>query len=148
MKKIILFSLLLILSAASFSQQTKNVKPQLTKTDYLQKSRNQKNAAWILLGGGATLIITAAVFPQGEFTGLQFDPFTLISEGHKNDGIIGALELSGVLSMLGSIPLFISSGMNKRKAMSISFKNEKVPQFMNGSIVNRPIPSLSLKINL
>lgn len=61
MKKIITLSLLLVLfSGISFSQAiTKNL-PAL-KTDYLQKSKNQKTGAWVLLGGGfSVLAVTAA----------------------------------------------------------------------------------------
>jgi hypothetical protein len=49
--------------------------------------------------------------------------------------------------MLGSIPLFLASGRNKRKAMSLSFKNETAPQLLKGSFAYRPIPSVSLKIS-
>ena len=147
MKKNILFSLLLIVSVVSFSQQT-NPAPSLTKQDYLQKSKHQKTAAWILLGGGTTLIITSAVIPLGESTGLRPDPFTFISEGHKNDGIRAAFAGIGILSMLGSIPLFIASGKNKRRAMSLSFKNEKIPRIQKSDFTFQGIPSITLKLSL
>ncbi|MFI5131177.1 MAG: hypothetical protein ACHQFX_14340, partial [Chitinophagales bacterium] len=55
MKKTTVFALLLILSATSFSQQTDPSTP-MTRADYLQKSKNKKTAAWVLLGGGTVLI--------------------------------------------------------------------------------------------
>ncbi len=149
MKKIIISFLMLAVSAATFSQQTKTIIPQLTKTDYLQKSMNQKKAAWILLGGGATLVLTGILIPQGDYTGIPY-PFNVFPylDSHKNDGIKGALGLSGTLTMLGSIPLFIASAKNKRKAMSLSFKNEKAPVIQQSGINTGYYPALSIKIGL
>ena len=136
MKKPTIFILLLILSISSFSQQTKQ--------DYLQKSKNQKKAATILLGGGALLILTAFIIPRGEQTGTSY----IIYTDYKNDGIKTALGLTGVVSVLGSIPFFIASGKNKRRAMNLSFRNERAPQVERSSFVYRTVPSLNLKINL
>jgi hypothetical protein len=55
---------------------------------------------------------------------------------------------TGFASMVASIPLFIAYHRNKKKSMSLSFKNETVPQLQNRSFTNRAIPSLSLKISL
>lgn len=148
MKKVIIFILLLLPSAVSFSQQADPSKVNTKHDYYLQKSSNQKKTAWILLGGGAALVVTAAVFPQGESTGLRPDPFTLISEGHKNDDIKAAIGVAGVSAMLASIPFFIASGKNKRKAASLSFKNMMTPQIKNSSMVYIPIPAVSININL
>src|SRR6266496_61681 len=107
MKKIIISSVLLGFAVATFCQQTTQ-KPSMTKTDYLQKSKKQKKTALIFLGGGAALIITSIVIPKGEATGSQIDPITGgIYGGYKNDGIKAAFGLTGVASMLGSIPFFI-----------------------------------------
>ena len=127
--------MLLIFSASSFSQQT-NSHTALSKQDYLQKSKNQKTTAWVLLGGGAALILV------GDLIGNR-------KESSFNDAGTGVIIAgAGVLSMLGSIPLFIASGKNKRKAMSLSFKNEMIPRLQNSSFVNRAVPSLSFKISL
>lgn len=150
MKKIITCSVILAFSATSFCQQ--NVQKQsLARTDYLQKSKNQKKTAMILLGGGAALIVTSLVIPQGEPTGFQFDPISGgFYEGHKNDGIKGALVLTGVVSMLGSIPFFIASGKNKRRAGKASafFNMEKMPVLQGTVISNQSFPALGIKINL
>jgi hypothetical protein len=135
MKKIILFAMLLIMSASSFSQQI-NPSPTLTKQDYLKKSKNQKTTAWVLLGGGAAFILIGDLIGNSK-------------ESSFSDAGTGVVIAGvGALSMLGSIPLFIASGKNKRKAMSMSFKNELIPQLQNGSFVNRAVPALSLKISL
>ncbi len=67
---------------------------------------------------------------------------------YKNDGIKATFVLSGSLAMLGSIPFFIAASKNKKKAMSLSFKNETIPQVYKRSIVSIPVPSLIIKINL
>jgi hypothetical protein len=98
MKKIITCSVILAFSATSFCQQNVQ-KPSLAETDYLQKSKKQKTIAWVLLGGGATLILTGIIIPKGD----------LIQEGwyfssYENDGVKGTFELIGLVSMIGSIP--------------------------------------------
>jgi len=59
MKKIIAFLTLLIIGMSCFSQQTDSL--QSIKTDYLRKSKNQKTAAWVLLGGGIAMTITGMI---------------------------------------------------------------------------------------
>jgi hypothetical protein len=54
----------------------------------------------------------------------------------------------GVLSAIGSIPFFIASGKNKRKGMSLSFKNETAPQFFKRNFTSRSYPSVAFKISL
>jgi len=136
MKKIILLILLLLFLIRSFGQQQTNPTPEKTKADYLKISKNQKTAAWILFGGGSIMLITgSAIF----FSGLEEDFFDPKGEG---------LMLAGFLVALPSIPLFIASGKNERRAASLSFSNMKTPQIKNSSMVYRPIPALSLKLTL
>ena len=49
MKKIMVYFLLLALPVSSFCQKTNDSVP-VVETGYLAKSKNQKTAAWILLG--------------------------------------------------------------------------------------------------
>jgi hypothetical protein len=142
MKKIILFSLLLILTASSFSQQN-DPKPALLKENYMQKSKKQKKAAWIMLGGGTTLILTGILIPKGDIV-QEYGFFPV----YENDGIKGTFILTGTLSMIGSVPFFIVSKKNKRKGMSLSFSNQKIPSLQKSSFVYNSIPSLKLKIGL
>lgn len=135
MKKNIFFALLLIISATSFSQQTNSSKP-ITKADYMQKSKSQKGIAWLLLGGGtAVLVITTLSNFSIDFTGPK-EKFPIVPVG------IGAVCIAG------SVPLFIASGRNKRKSMSLSFKKQIIPQIQNSSFVYKSLPSLNLKISL
>ena len=137
MKKIMIYFLLLALPATSFCQKTNDSVP-VVKTDYLIKSKNQKTAAWVLLGGGIALI--GVGFLIGDSKNSTFD-----------DAATGAL-LGGIgfLSTIGSIPLFIASGKNKRKAMKTStfIKMENARVFQYHSFVQTSYPSIALKIKL
>ena len=76
MKKVMIYFLLLAIPALSFSQSIPNNVPAV-KTDYLQKSKKQKTAAWILLGGGALLSSIGGVVIGNEVVndiGGIFDP--------------------------------------------------------------------------
>ena len=143
MKKLFFALLSGSLTLSGFSQ---SIPTQLTsiQTDYLKKSKHQKTATLILLSGGGALMITGYIIPKGEV--IHESPIG--QKSYKNDGIRGALTSSGAIVMLGSIPLFIASSKNKRKGMSLSFKNEMVPRVQNRSFVYYAIPSLSLKIRL
>lgn len=147
MKKIILFPIILIMSSASFSQQTEP-STVFTKEDYLQKSKNQKTGAIVLLAGGGLLhVIGLSVWSDGFVSAFDFsNPDPNRGSSELNAG--GVLMIFGSLAVLGSIPLFIASGKNKRKAMNMSFKLQAIPQLKNGSFVSQPGPSFSLKINL
>lgn len=142
MKHIIILACLSLTVGVTISAAQSNQNTNTHQTDYLQKSKHQKTSAWILLGGGGTFIVTGIIIPRGEVTHEGF------WNSYKNDGIKGSFVLSGTLAMLGSIPLFIAAGKNKRKGTSLSFKNEKMLQLQKSSLAYRSIPSLSVKINL
>ena len=136
MKKIIIYAMLLFVTASSFSQQLNPI--QLTRQDYLKKSKNQKTAAWVLLGGGIALMGTGILIGSGNE--VSFD-------NAETSVIIAGI---GVLSTIASIPLFIASGRNKRKAMNAStyFKIEKTQTIQQTGISFHPLPAISIKINL
>ena len=120
--------MLVFVSIHSLSQQTPP--PTITKEDYLKKSKNQKTAAFILLGAGATMIAIAA-------------------PGNVSFDILPVLAIGGAGGILGSIPLFIASGKNKKRAMNASafFDVEKTEMLSHGKIHFCKTPAISLKIN-
>jgi hypothetical protein len=138
--------LLIAVTAHAFCQQTDS----LNKSVYLQKSKHQKTGAWVMLGGGvATAIAGIIIFDHAYKKAAENDPFgTLFSFGTNVDPAGGYIFLVGSLSAVGSIPLFIASSKNKRKALSVSFKNEKASFIVHANLVNKSIPALSVKINL
>ncbi len=149
MKKIIISSVLLAFAATSFCQQTAP-KQSLTKTDYLQKSKKQKKTGTILLAVGTGLVITAFVIPRGEliYDGICIGAYC--TDKYKNDGIKTGFAVSGVAVMLGSIPFFIASGKNKKRANATSafFRMEKIPVYQNTVFTNRSLPTVGFKISL
>jgi len=128
MKNIIVLTLLLIVSASSFSQQN-NPAPTSINQDYLKKSKRQKIAAWSLLLGGI---------------GLEAIAFAAAYETESG----ATLLIAGFLANLASIPFFILAHGNKKKAMSLSFKNETHSRLENRNLITNQIPSLTLKISL
>jgi len=128
MKKMISLAVLLAVAVTSFSQQTEP-SPVLTKQDYLQKSKSQRTSAFILLGTGAALLAVAA-------------------PGNVSFDILPILVIGGGAAIVGSIPLFIAAGKNKRKAMSLSFKNETVPLPKYGGFTYQCATSLTPKPRL
>ena len=138
MKKTILFYSLLLLSAVTFSQKT-TPSPTLTQQDYLAKSKSQKSTAWLLVGGGTavlagTLISAASSVCIGG--GCTKKSFPIVPVG------------LGSAAIVGSIPFFITSSRNKKKAISLSLKNEAFPQVSKQNFVYKAVPSLTLKLNL
>jgi len=145
MKKVIILPLLLALAITSFSQQVVQ-KKSLTQTNYLQKSKKQKKIAWILLGSGAALAITAAVIPS-KLTD-EGVPGVIWDDQYSNDWSL--LILPGTVGMLSSIPFFIASSKNKKRARAASvFVNmEKAPVLRQATIMNRSFPALGIRISL
>ena len=134
------------MSSAIFSQQTKP-SPTLAKQDYLLKSKKQKTAAWILIGGGFVLSsagVIAAVIEANKDIWRSIDP----GDDKEPSNVPDILFYSGNVVMLSSIPLFIVASKNKRKAMRVSLKNETTLKVQKSSFAYRPVPSLSLTIRL
>ena len=130
MKKIIAYFLMLVLPVISFCQKTNDSVP-VVKTDYLAKSKSQKTAAFILLGIGVTTLTIAAV-------------------GDLDLDVLGTVVIVGGIATVVSIPLFIASGKNKRKAMKASafIKMETVPSIQKQSYIQNSYPAIAFKINL
>jgi hypothetical protein len=127
MKKIIVFTLLMVIAVHSFCQQTNS-------QDYLQKSKHQKTAAWIMLGGGVALGVAGAAVDA--------------SNWYSSGGDV--LLVIGGAAIVSSVPLFIAAGKNKKKSTAVSgfFKMEKAPVIRHTSFAYRSYPAVSIKINL
>ena len=153
MKKIIFGTILIAFAAVSFAQQSAP-KQALIQTDYLQKSKKQKKAASILLAGGAGLITTAIIIPRGElvFGGIYCGPGAgiLCNEEYKNDGIKSAFLIAGAISALSSIPFFIASSKNKKRAKAASaFINmERAPVLQGMAFSTHSFPAAGVRISL
>jgi hypothetical protein len=133
MRKAILCLVILVFGAHCFGQQADTTRP-LTREDYLQKSKQQKTAAWVLLGSGLALGVGGAAWAGSDW---------------EASGPDVLLVLSGI-SMVSSIPLFIASGKNKRRAReaSTSFKLEKYSHVHQGNLSVHYFPAVSIKLTL
>jgi hypothetical protein len=145
MKKIAIGMISIAFAVASFGQQNAQKQP-LTKTDYLQKSKKQKKAATILLIGGAVLIATSFIIPRGEMEDPGICIGAYCDDKYKNDGIKSAFFIAGGAAALSSIPFFIISGKNRRKAMSVGFKMDRTIYRYGQSFVYHSYPALKVKI--
>ena len=133
MKTIRLLLALLLVSSVLVGQ-TK----EFSKDYFLQKSKKQKTAAWILLGGGTAMA-------AGGFT--IFDS-SWDSGSDSTTDIAGVIGTVGFLTSLASIPYFISAGKNKKTAMSITF-NYKPGYLSNDNLAEtQSYQTMSLKIKL
>ncbi len=131
MKKYITTLVTLLLSFSIFSQEV--VK---SKEYYLTKSKKQNTGAKVMLIGGAVLVGGGLLI--GDRKESSFD-----------DAMTGGIvALIGGGLMIGSIPVFLGSAKNKRKAASLSFKNVPVHQIKNSSLAYKPTAAVSLTINL
>jgi len=135
MKKTFIFLILLLFMAKGFSQTTPST--PFSKEDYLQKSKKQKTAGWIFLAGGTALTVVGVIGFSS-----TYDDW----DDNSTDAY-GYLMLGGPLIALGSIPFFISSGSNARKAATLSLNYQPILVPNQGSLVQNSQPSLSLKIN-
>ena len=133
MKKIIFSITLILFVVKSFSQTPSG---QLSKDYYLTKSKNQKTTAWILLVGGTLMVVGGAIsFGDNYYYGS--DTATDVS---------GFIVLGGLLSDIASIPFFISSSKNKKRAVAIAFNRQNMLVPQHTTLVLKSQPTVTLKI--
>jgi hypothetical protein len=124
--KAVLFFIATAITSLCNAQSTKLTPKQ---QEYLQKSNNQRTAAFVCVIGGAALIgVGVAKLSTIDNTGE-----TLLYTG---------LGLEAV-----SIPLFIVSGKNKRRA-ALAIKNNYGLFYHSQGITVKRIPALSFTITL
>ena len=128
MKKQLLILFMLASFSSSFAQG-------LTKEDYLRRSKNQKKTA---------LILTGLVAYPSNYSFLGFNS----AAEQRQANSAGVLFTAGGICVLGSIPFFILSGGNRKKAAALSFRLNRfqAPGTGFGWSVYRP--SVGLQIGL
>ena len=144
----IIFLLLLLLQVVTVFSQVQPSQLNL-KEDYLKKSKNQKKVANILLIGGGALIATAYIFPRGKAEERIGPPYTSLVY-YKNNGIKAGMFFTGVLSMVSSVPLYIISSKNKRKAraITVNLENRDILIPNHNTFILKSQPSLTFKLPL
>jgi hypothetical protein len=130
MKKIVVCTLMLIVSAISFCQEPP-ANSSLTPEAYIIKSKTQKTAGFVFLGAGAITLIS-------------------VSGGNTDLNTLSTVVVAGGLSVLASIPLFIAAGRNKRKAKAaaISFNIHTNRVLETTGLSLRRYPAIMVKMNL
>ncbi|MEO6836837.1 MAG: hypothetical protein ABI185_00520 [Ginsengibacter sp.] len=113
-----------------------------TKENYLLKSKHQRTAAWFLLGGGVLAGSAGGLLALHGIVDL-FDP-----KPSNNLHAGAGLMFVGTGAIIGSIPMFISASKNRRRAMSISFTNQPLPELVKNMVGNKYIPSINLCLKL
>ena len=151
MFKFLLYTLLNITVSVSCFAQTSPIesKPHFDQSQIdhlLKKSKNQKITAWSMLGGGTLLLIIGAATIKGDAYYDYYDPITGFGYSDPDNTTSDVLLASGLLSMVGSIPFFISSGKNKRKARAMVgtsyYPNPISPTHL------KTMPSVGIQISL
>ena len=132
MKSIILCLILLVFGFQSFSQA-----PEGSRDYYLQKSKNQKTAGWVLLGVGTAMAVGGGIGFSNNFE--LFDSTT------KGD-VYGGIMLAGIVADLVSIPVFISSGRNARRAARVSVSSQLIDFPKGNNRYAKAHPAISVKI--
>lgn len=110
-----------------------------SKESYLNKSKNQRKVAWILLGAGTALAVVG---------GIGFDSTWDDSDSYSTTDIFGFVLTAGIIADLVSIPFFISSHHNKKHASTLSFGNQSITSPSGKSMYQRIYPSLTFKFDL
>lgn len=141
MKSIISIALLLVLTIASYSQQTEP-KHLLTGEDYLKKSKKQKTWAWVVTGAGVT---TIAVTVLSEFASLY-----QIQDWEVEKTSTTGYYVFGFACVATGITLFVASSKNKKKsnAASVFIDIEKTQVLQLSGIRNQSIPAIGVRISL
>ena len=135
MKTFILAVILLVVAFYSYGQSKSILN---TPQELSELSDSQFKAGLILVGGGTTLVVTSLVIP------VKYDDL----DGSSNQRLRSFLTVTGLLSIMTSVPLFLSSGSNARMAAQLSLQNQSVYQLIFLPGQPRDIPGLTLKIKL
>lgn len=147
MKYFFLLPLLLLCFEKTSAQQLSNNAP-FKQTDYLEKSKKQKKIARILMIGGAAVMLTSFVIPKGDLVedGICVGPYC--DDKYKNDNLKGGLFIGGGIAAIASIPFFIASSRNRKKAASLGLRIEKIKLFPSQNLSVNSFPVLGFQIQL
>jgi hypothetical protein len=129
MKPIGILFLFMVFYNTTFAQN--NYSKDLTKEDYLHKSKVKKIIAYGFLGAGVMLFITGGIIDHVK------KPELLAGFGY---------EVIGLSSALVSIPFFTSSSKYKRKAMLITLNTQKTVMFKQTVTLQYIQPAVTFNI--
>jgi len=140
MKKVITCFFISAFSVCSFCQDQ-----NLTKQDYLDKSKKQKSTALALVVCGGAITLLGLLIGTAQ---VASDPMFPLSD--DQDYTVPSIMVGvGLTSMVGSVPFFIASSNNKMKAMKATacFKLERAELLSGAALHKQRYPAVSLRIN-
>jgi MFS-type transporter involved in bile tolerance (Atg22 family) len=120
----------------------------IEKNIYLQKSKNQKTTAWVLAGTGSGLFIAGVIVGLSNASKDVIDIYTLQVPEKRDETLQNTLVITGGAVLLSSIPFFISSRTNKKKAISVTILTQPFHLLKNSQMLTANYPALSMKIRL
>lgn len=136
--KRMLIILLWLLIVTSGKGQTREHDPVLTKTDYLAKSKSQQRTATTLLAGGTVMMIVGYIGFNNTYD----------SNNNAGTDVFGFLILGGFAMDVASIPFFVGSSKNARKAATmVRLENQRINlPWQNASAVEfQPALTVTIK---
>jgi len=118
-------------------------KRKLSKQEYLERSKNQRNTGWILLGGGTLAVVAGAIIFDK-----NFDIWDDTSDNAETGGVV--LMGVGGAAMASSIFLFSQSMANKEisKELSVIIKLNQAPQIREKQFYFEKIPTIGITWHL
>jgi len=143
MKKTFLFYTLMGSTLISYTQPAHRMQT-LTKQEYQELGRSQKQQAWLFMGGGIVLTTAGILIANNATNSNKLDDLSA-SLGQAIAGVI--LIGGGVGGLIKSVSLFVKSGNNARTAASLSFNTQPVvaPAYHAVTTVLQPAITLRVK---
>lgn len=143
----ILSTMLLAFAASSFGQQTvPKQNSNWQESDYYKKSKNQKTAAWVLLGTGTAMFV-GGMIAHVNYVNKNADILAGLGATTTTGEVIAGV---GLLVAGGSIPFFISASKNKKMAKegSVFIDMENVPLLRGTAFSSQSFPAVGFRIRL
>jgi hypothetical protein len=114
------------------------------KSYYLEKRKSQRTTGWILFGVGSALTLSGVIWAS-----TQPNPFSTNQTDGSGSAAPYVMMIGGWVSMVASIPFFVSSHKNNLKAIQLS-AGPKMEE--NGELIQmyagRYQLAISFKLNL
>ncbi len=141
MKNILLTFIIASLTVLSINVQAQRIEKgkSLSKQDYFERSRQQRNTAWMLLGGGTLAVVGGAIIFDK-----NFDIWDESTDNAEVGGVV--LMAAGGLSMAASIFLFSKAMVNKERSreMSAFVKIERSTQLNGQNFYIQNFPAIGI----
>lgn len=114
-------------------------KRKLSKQEYIDRSKHQRNTGWILLGGGTLAVVTGAIIFDR-----NFDIWDDTSDNAETGGAV-LMGLGGA-AMASSIFLFSQSMANKEisRELSAFIRVNQAPQIRNMHLYYEKYPAAGI----